>query len=422
MRYDAGHTVCDEIAMLVRWLGDRTGLDFDGCHRDRMTDTVRDAVTRSAGVGDLGAYVKRLEHDAEELEDLTDRLTVGETYFMREPDHFDLLRGTIVPERLAARPGPMRIWSAGCASGEEPYSAAITLAGIGVLDSATIVGTDLSTRALERARAGRYGRWSLRRCGDGERTAWFTPDGSRWVLRDHYRNAVQWRLAGLLDGPPIGAFDVVLCRNVLIYLTDHAVRAAAATLHDGLAPGGWLLVGASDPPLEHPGLVRVATGRGIVYRRRTDVDTAGTTTASTRARASRAHPARPRPARRQVVSSTGAPARLAPTEVDRPVVDDLAQDRCRAAVGHLEAGRLREARHDAMAARYLDAALVDPHLVLGHLCELDGDVDGAVRAYRNAIAVLGDLAPDATVALVDEPVRQLLDALIGRLAELGGGG
>jgi chemotaxis protein methyltransferase CheR len=418
----------DDVSALIHWLGERTGLDFDGCHRDRMARTVREALARS-GAGGPGAYVQVLEHDIEELEELKDRLTVGETYFMREPAHFELLRATIVPERLAARPGPLRVWSAGCASGEEPYSVAIALDEMDLLDHARIVGTDLSERALDRARAGRYGRWSLRRCGDEERAAWFEADGSRWQLRDRYRDAVQWRLSGLLDGPPAGAFDVALCRNVLIYLTGDAIRAAAAALHDGLNPGGWLLVGASDPPLEHPGLVRVATGHGIVYRRRAHtgaVEPAVAEPAPPQPAAKPAHRRRPRTrserrpstppaARRQ----SSAPATTAPPGP----ADDATADawlRCRAAVGHLEAGRLTEARREAAAAHYLDPTLVGPHLVLAHVCELDGDAEAAVRAYRNAIAVLGDLPPDATVELVDEPARQLMDALIRRLAQLGG--
>lgn len=419
-----------DLATITDWLAEQTGLVFDGSHADRMADTVGRAY-QGSGAASPGDYIEILQHDPVAYDTLTDRLTIGETYFFREPRHFELLRSRIAPERATLHLRPLRVWSAGCASGEEPYSVAITLAEAGMADGATIIGTDLSAPALERARRAVYGNWSLRRCGEDERRAWFRPQGRRFRLRAEYREAVRWSARGLLDGPPGGGFDVVLCRNVLIYLSPGAVQEAAEVLHAALVSGGWLLMGASDPPLAHPGLELKIGSHGIAYRR---VD-------RHRARSRGAAPAWVPTSSPTMATSSPAPRTSAPIRMDpappppaRPAaawqaVSEPADDgddplnahlRYRAAVAHLEAGDTGGAAREASAARYLDGDLIAAHLLLAHLADLDGDANAASRGYRSAVALLTELPGDVTVELVDEPAGNVLDGVLRRLSRLEG--
>ena len=203
-------------------------------------------------------------------------LTVGETYFFREAGQLDVLRTEILPSLLATRGegAPLRIWSAGCASGEEPYTLAILLRELGWPHPARILGTDIARPRLGGAQRGRYTRWSLRGVSEARVERWFERRGAHFQLDPAIRAAVEFAPLNLIaDEYPSAASgtreqDVVLCRNVLIYFDMASVALIAARLLASLAPDGWLLLGASDPPLQ--GLVPcevVMTPGGIVYRR-----------------------------------------------------------------------------------------------------------------------------------------------------------
>ena len=180
----------------------------------------------------------------------------------------------MLPTRGAHR--PLKIWSAGCASGEEAYSLAIMLRELAWPHPARIVGTDVARPRLDAARRGRYTRWSLRGVDDQRVTRWFERRGSHFQLDPAIRAAVEFTTLNLVDDEyPSAATgtldqDIVLCRNVLIYFDMTTVEQIATRLLASLAPDGWLLCGASDPPLF--GLVpceSVTTPGGVVYRRAT---------------------------------------------------------------------------------------------------------------------------------------------------------
>lgn len=405
------------LPQLTEWLALRTGLDFTGCHRKRMTAAVQAAFVES-GAPDHRAFADMLLGDSDRLDELVDQLTVGETYFMREPAHFELLRATVIPERLAARPGPLRIWSAGCASGEEPYSVAITLDEARLLAASSILGTDLSEHALQRARRGVYGRWSLRRCDDEQRARWFESVGTQFRLADRYRGAVEFRAAGLLEGPPARSFDVVVCRNVLIYLTEEAIDAAAAAFHDALVPGGWLLIGASDPPLQHRGLARVRHGAGVAYRRGVVPAAGPPTSPGPRDATGAAHrtPVRTAPLRRERNERPGPRRSVAPPTPPPEVLD--ADVRALQAAAHLEGGRHGDAVREATAALFLDPTLISAHVLLAHAAEHEDDRATAVRSLRNALALLVDHPADDTVPLLDEPAERVTQAVLAALSRL----
>ncbi|WP_430911864.1 CheR family methyltransferase [Methylobacterium sp. sgz302541] len=225
---------------------------------------------RACGVGDSAGYLARLSDAAagpREWAALEAEVTIGETFFFRYAEQFAALRGTILPglvaERAVAR--SLRVWSAGCSTGAEPYSVAILLnelLGEALPDwHVGILGTDISAEALATARGGLYGRWALRTMPTEERLRYFrrvparagaTRDGG-YVLRPEFARMVRFERHNLLSlvggrgGAALGEFDLILCRNVLIYFDAATVTAIVRALGERLRPGGWLLIGHAEP-------------------------------------------------------------------------------------------------------------------------------------------------------------------------------
>lgn len=237
------------------------------------------------GLRGCGAYLDRLADpllgEAEWIA-LEAEITIGETFFFRYAEQFAALRGTILPEILGRRAPSrgLRIWSAGCASGAEPYSLAILLRRILGEELAEwrayLLGTDLNEAVLQMARAGRYSRWALRGvpAEEVERDFLPQPGGRDWLLRPEHRAMVRFErhnLLSLLDGTSplqINEFDLILCRNVLIYFHPDTVVRIVRALAERLAEGGWLLLGHAEPNPAFAEFLEVVNLAGTVAYRR----------------------------------------------------------------------------------------------------------------------------------------------------------
>ncbi|MBV8357685.1 MAG: chemotaxis protein CheR, partial [Deltaproteobacteria bacterium] len=209
------------------------------------------------------------------FDELTNELTVPETYFFRHATQFDLIRSQILPEvrHRAGFEHTVRCWSAGCSTGEEAYSIAIALSETGLGNSARVIGTDISLAALAWARAGKYRAWSLRGEGAASAGSYLRTDGEWKVVEDAIRRRVTFlRLNLAQDCYPsssdgISDMDLILCRNVLIYFDEQTVVGVARRLFNSLACGGWLLTAAADPILaEHAPFEVIVTEAGLLYR------------------------------------------------------------------------------------------------------------------------------------------------------------
>lgn len=418
--------------------------------RERALQQALQECCRRHGIRDAESYLLSLEDRPSLLDDLVDELTVGETYFFRDTAQFDLVRGKILPTLIRDHGSSLRAWSAGCASGEEAYSIAIALIEAGASDAAPVIGTDISYEALRKAEAGIYGDWSFRGVPDAVRARYFDAEGRQTRIHRDIQARVRFEWLNLFaDGYPsmrsgVWSLHLILCRNVLIYLTPEAIAHVARRLHDSLAPGGWLVAGASDPPLaEMAPFETVATGAGIVYRRASGQRTAPAETAPTRVEAAPAEPvvpgairqpAGPAPARR------GSVRPAAPTieqlrsrlhaladagqhdELDRVLAHAVkahpleAELHYLSAVLWLEKGRDEAAADAARRALYLDPGLVVAAMALGSALRRLGDPRGARRAYRSAAAILAKYAPDAPVDLADGEkaggLRRSVDSLL----------
>lgn len=256
------------------------GLVFDEARRDSVAYSVAERL-RATGVGTVAAYVVLLE-GAEERQRLVDEVTIQETHFFRNPPQVRALRSTVLPELLRAaeqRGGRLRVWSAGCSTGEEPYTVAMLLRellpGRAAAD-ARVFATDVSQRALAAARAASYGARAVQMAAPEDLARFFVeePDG-RWRVREEVRDLVELRHHNLVTDPPPfaeGEVDLVLCRNVTIYFGRETTRALVHRFSRVLRPGGYLLLGHSETlwqVSDEFGLVALGSGdsAAFVYRR-----------------------------------------------------------------------------------------------------------------------------------------------------------
>ena len=232
----------------------RTGVLFDDAKRSLLADKLSSLVFENGFTSFLDYYYL-LRYDAgadAHWAQLLDRLAVPETYFWRQSEQFQTLAEIVAPTHAAAHPGqPLRIWSAACCTGEEPVSIAIALGEAGLLDpeKVRIIGTDASALMVQRARAASYGERSFRQLPSALRERWFEPHGDRWRPVEHVRSAIQYAVANLArveEVAPLAEVDVIFCRNVFIYFSDDAIRQAARTFAENIAPDGYLFLGAAE--------------------------------------------------------------------------------------------------------------------------------------------------------------------------------
>jgi chemotaxis protein methyltransferase CheR len=251
----------DLLAELSTFVAHRMGLHFPS---ERWQDLARGAMSaaREHGPQDARAYVQRLltvPLTRREIETLAGHLTVGETYFFRERQSFDILRECVLPALIERRRGVdkrLRIWSAGCCTGEEPYSLAILLDSL-IPDIAewnvTILATDINPRFLEIASSGAFGEWSFRAIPHGIRERYFFPlPGGKMQIAPRIRRLVTFDFLNLAEDsyPSLvnntSAMDLVLCRNVLMYFTPETTARVVSNMHRALVNEGWLLVAPSE--------------------------------------------------------------------------------------------------------------------------------------------------------------------------------
>lgn len=233
-------------------------------------------VMRDSKIENPVDFARAVAGDSELMATVLAAVTIGETYFFRESAQLEFIRQHVLPTFRESRTPehPLRAWSAGCATGEEPYTLAIMLRAAGLANSSSVLGTDVSRPRLDAAGRARYTRWSLRGMAEQDVDRYFIRRGKQFLLRPQLRATVDFRELNLAaDNWPsaksgIGEMSLILCRNVLIYFERQMVTEVASRLLASLSDDGWLFLGASDPMLSD--LVpceTVVTGAGLAYRR-----------------------------------------------------------------------------------------------------------------------------------------------------------
>lgn len=237
-------------AILTSLVEEKTGLHYGLAQRDLFLDRVS-ARAAEHGMDSLLDYYYLLRYDdpvGAELQILTEALVVNETFFFRELDQLRVLVDRLIAPAVAAGERP-RIWSAACATGEEPFTIAMLLAEKGILSKVEIVATDISNRVLDKARQGIFARRSLRAPIQALVDRFLGADGEHVTARREIVDAVRFQRLNLIDKAgrlALGTFDAILCRNVLIYFRDEVTRSVVEGLSAQLRPRGALFVGVSE--------------------------------------------------------------------------------------------------------------------------------------------------------------------------------
>jgi chemotaxis protein methyltransferase CheR len=273
----------NRLLQLSEFIAARMGLHFPP---ERWGDLERNIVpaAREFEFTDTDAFIRWLVTSTlktEQLEILTGQLTINETYFWREPDVFNALTEKILPEIITRKAGDekrLRIWSAGCSTGEEPYSLAIALCRAipAIKDwNITILATDINPRILKKAAAGVYGEWSFRNAPAWLKERYFCrrPDGKHEINSDIKKMVVfaYLNLAEDIYPTPVNntnAMDIIFCRNVLMYFVPSRGKHAAHKLYKSLVDGGYFMTGACElSQVQFPQFSAVNFPGAIIYRK-----------------------------------------------------------------------------------------------------------------------------------------------------------
>ena len=458
--------LCKRLSVLI---AENTGLHFPP---ERYSDLQR-GITAAAGefgfqhAPPYADWLLSTRLSPEQLHALASHLTIGETYFFREHKTFDALAEHILPPLIHARRGrnqQLRLWSAACCTGEEPYSLAILvqqLLGDAPDWEITILATDINERYLQRAAAGIYGEWSFRDAPQGFKERYFTRgrDG-RYTIAPALRKRVRFAQKNLsLDvapsaDPDLHAMDVILCRNVLIYFTPAHARRLVTTLHGALNDGGWLAVAPCECSQAMFSRFAAVNLPGTVFYRKQSVEAATPGSQQTQptelmaANTAQTWSFEPSPA----ASSAGVPplndlyassSSAAPTDSNelastaRTLANQgrfldalawserwIAADKVDAAAHYLHAMVLQEmgereaARRSLQRVVYLQPQFALAHFALGNLARGDERLGEANKHFENALHVLRDAQPDELLPESDGLTAQQLVRVITTLIDI----
>lgn len=260
-------------AILGALIEERTGIHYKPEDRRLLGDKLAGRLAE-AGFDSFLDYYYYLRYDPAgeaEMNAVIDAIVVGETYLFREYDQLLFAVDELLVPAVRAGRRP-RVWSAACATGEEPFSLAIMLDHRDVLDEVELVASDISARSIERARRGIFPRRSLRHAPPFDVSGcWSEQPGGSLEMHPRLRAAIAWHRVNLLDRDAVtglGEFDLILCRNVLIYFDDHTSRRVVENLGAALVPGGVLLVGVSESLLRLGTSLTSEERGGVFFYRR----------------------------------------------------------------------------------------------------------------------------------------------------------
>ncbi|HKY38976.1 MAG TPA: CheR family methyltransferase [Polyangiaceae bacterium] len=387
-----------------------TGIEVTRGGIDASLDTFLQRRLREARVPSLEEYLARLSPQSAELQLLLDSITVTHSWFMRDPGQLAIISELF--ERRPASAPPLKVWVAGCATGEDVYSIAILAEQAG--RSVEVVGTDINLAALRRAELGSYGSWSVKDLSDVE-LYFQRGERSTFEIAERFKRSVRFERHNLLDVPLRSDWDVVLCRNVLIYIARERARGVVERLADSLVAGGYLLLGASDVVFEVPPQLDATYIAGRLALRR--VAKNGSRRSSRPPRPSLV----PRAPKQRWHAPVPALPSLASSIIERAFPEPAA---ALGAEAPLSAEALLARGHDLLDRSELAAAVIEyelavdldptraePHMYLGIAHYLDGRLEPALHELRAATFLDAELWPAAFyLAVCHEALGQLEEA------------
>jgi chemotaxis protein methyltransferase CheR len=239
----------DEISALIE---QRSAILFDSSRERFFSTRVREYLEEK-GLGNGTELLRHVRGSSMEYESLLERLLTQETSFFRYPAIYEALEGKILPEvqerKFWESPRTLRVWSAGCSTGEEPYSIAVSLCQSLKFAEAweiEILATDISRRALRHAERGVYSKRSLQEVSLGQVETYFTATKHGFQVKPRIRRMISFAQMNLVESVYVGKLDVIFCMNVLMYFSDEMRIAILRRFYDALEPGGYFLLGHSE--------------------------------------------------------------------------------------------------------------------------------------------------------------------------------
>jgi chemotaxis protein methyltransferase CheR len=277
-RHGAGHGLTEhelsEIRMLIE---ERTGIHFDASRERFFSTRVREHM-HARGYGRGNDLLRAIRKTNVEYESLLEGLLTQETSFFRYPAVYEAFEKRVLPELHVSKfwknPRTIRVWSAGCSTGEEPYSIAITIAdSLSFADAwnVEILATDVGRHALKHAEAGTYSGRSLASVSAKQLAAHFTGADGKYHVKPRLRKMISFAPMNLAAPVYVGRMDLIFCMNVLIYFTEERRRALVQRFFDALEPGGYLFLGHSESISKMPVKFQaIVLGDCIMYRKPTE--------------------------------------------------------------------------------------------------------------------------------------------------------
>ncbi|MCF7912291.1 MAG: protein-glutamate O-methyltransferase CheR [Candidatus Cloacimonetes bacterium] len=267
----------ENIGKILNLLRQESDYDFLGCSPEMINRRIEMRIT-ATGTANMETYYSYIESHPEECELLMQSLTIKVSSFFRNPLDFEIINRVIgyLMQNKAEQKEPLRIWSAGCASGEEPYSMAILVAELMSLTpcAVEIFATDIDSEVLERARQGIYKTDSLKEVKYGLLNKYFITHEDRFELQPSIREIVNFSFHDQLSNIKVpsmsiyGNFDIVLCRNVMIYYNSRYQVKMQQRLYDSLNLGGYLMLGEAESILErYQGSMKQVAPLSKIYRK-----------------------------------------------------------------------------------------------------------------------------------------------------------
>ncbi|WP_020616676.1 CheR family methyltransferase [Paenibacillus daejeonensis] len=254
-----------DFSLFIKRIKEKTAIDLSQYKEAQMKRRLTTLRTKH-GFTTFHTYMDALQKDPQLMNEFLDRMTINVSEFWRNPNRWQALEQRFLPELMKESPR-LRIWSAACSTGEEPYTLAMILDHLSVLDRSSILATDLDHKVLEKAQSGNYLDRSIRDVPPAYIKRYFTMSDDLYAVQGLLKKAVKFKQHNLLHDRFEGPFDLIVCRNVMIYFTEEAKQQLYRKFSQALRPGGVLFVGSTEQ-IFSPAQYDLETVETFFYRKR----------------------------------------------------------------------------------------------------------------------------------------------------------
>jgi chemotaxis protein methyltransferase CheR len=234
----------NDYGIFIQNMKKKTGIDLS-LYKEAQMKRRLTSLYEKKGYDSFNHFYSGMMKESDILNEFLDRMTINVTEFYRNAPRWEVLEKKIFP-RLLSKNKKLRIWSAACSTGEEPYTIAMILSNQVPLSQVSIMATDLDKNAIEKAKRGIYPERSLNEIPASIKSKYFTKDGTFYRIADEIKNTVKFQQHNLLSDPYDAGFDLIICRNVLIYFTEEAKNGIYNRFSNSLKSGGVLFVGSTE--------------------------------------------------------------------------------------------------------------------------------------------------------------------------------